>query len=122
MRFVSPRLHRVLDYATVAVFALSPTLIPLTGVAATVAYGLALVHLAVTLGTAFADGSRRPLPLPVHGALETVVGMALVALPLVVGWTGPARVFYLIVGAVILVASLVSQYRTDKRPPVGTAV
>src|SRR2546425_375421 len=76
MRFLSPQLHQVLDYVTIAAFALSPTLVPLSGVAAIVAYALAVVHLAVTVSTDFPGGSRRPLPLPAHGALEAVVSVA----------------------------------------------
>ena len=122
MRFLSPQLHQVLDYVTIAAFALSPTLVPLNGVAAIVAYALAVVHLAVTVSTDFPGGSRRPLPLPAHGALEAVVGIALLALPFLAGWTDRSRTFYLVLGAVILVVSLVSRYRTEKRSSVGAAV
>lgn len=114
MRFLSPQLHRVVDFVTVVLFAVSPALVPLVGLAAALAYALAVVHLAVTLGTAFPGASNRPLPLPAHGGLETVVGIALIALPFVAGWTGRSRDYYLAVGAIILVVSLVSQYRTPR--------
>lgn len=110
MRFVAPRLHRILDFVTIAAFALAPTVVPLSGGAAVVAYALAIVHLVVTLVTKFPGASNRPLPLKAHGALETIVGIALIVLPFAAGWTDRSRPFYLVAGAVILVVGAISHY------------
>jgi len=122
MRFLSPQLHKILDYVTIVAFALAPTIVPLGGLPAVIAYGLAVVHLAVTVATAFPGAAGRPLPLRAHGGLETVVGIALLALPFLAGWTDRARLFYVGAGAVILVVSLVSKYRVDQPSSVGAAV
>jgi hypothetical protein len=122
MRFVTSQQHRVLDFVTVAAFAVSPTFVPLVGFAAIVAYALAAVHLVVTLTTQFSATGRRPLSLRYHGMLEATVGVVLLALPFVAGWTGRARLFYLVAGAVILVVSVVSKYRLDQQASVGAAV
>jgi hypothetical protein len=119
MRFVSPQLHRALDFVTVVAFALAPTLVPLAGFAATLAYVLAAVHLTVTLTTEFAGTGRHPLPLQGHGILELIVGIALVALPFLAGWMGRERVFYLAAGAVILLVFMVSRYRVERQPSAG---
>ncbi|MGH9420557.1 MAG: hypothetical protein ACRD3J_11320 [Thermoanaerobaculia bacterium] len=113
MRFLNPQHHRVLDFVTVAAFGLAPTFLPLDGLAAIVAYALAAVHLVVTLTTQFSATGRRPLSLRYHGMIEATVGVVLLALPFVAGWTGRARLFYLVAGAVILVVSAVSKYRVD---------
>ncbi|HYK09206.1 MAG TPA: hypothetical protein VEV39_00215 [Gemmatimonadales bacterium] len=122
MRFVTPQLHRILDFVTVVAFALAPTIVPLAGFAAILAYALAVVHLAVTLSTEFAGTGRRPLPLSGHGALELMVGIALVVLPFLAGWMGRERAFYLAAGAVILVVFAVSQYRGERQASAGAAV
>ena len=122
MRFVSARLHKILDYVTIIAFALAPSVVPLAGLPAIVAYGLAIVHLAVTIATAFPATPGRPLPFRAHGGLETVVGIALLALPFLAGWNDRARIFYIVAGAVILAVSLVSRYRVDQPSSMGAAV
>jgi hypothetical protein len=122
MRFVTSQQHRVLDFVTVAAFAVAPTFVPLVGFAAIVAYALAAVRLVVTLSTQFSATGRKPLSLRYHGMLEATVGVVLVALPFVAGWTGRARLFYLVAGAVILVVSVVTKYRVDQQASVGAAV
>lgn len=110
MRFVTPRLHQILDFVTIAAFALAPTLVPLSGGAAVVAYALAIVHLMVTLVTMFPGTSNRLLPLKAHGTIETIVGIALIVLPFVAGWADRGRPFFLVAGGVILVVGAISRY------------
>ena len=120
MRFITPQVHRILDFVTVVAFALSPTLVPLTGLSATLAYALAVVHLLLTFATQFPGAAERPLPFKVHGVIETLVGPTLMFFPLAAGWSGRARAFYLIAGSVILIVSLVSRYQ-KAAPTSGSA-
>ena len=122
MRFVTPRLHYILDFATVAAFALAPTLVPLSGSGAVVAYLLAIVHLMVTLVTQFPGTGRRPLPLRAHGALEAIVGIALLGLPFAAGWVGRERLFYLVAGVVILAVGAMSRYDVDQHSSAAAGV
>ncbi|HKW39860.1 MAG TPA: hypothetical protein VJN39_01300 [Gemmatimonadales bacterium] len=101
MRLIAPTLHRVLDFITVAAFAVAPTLLHLTGVAALLAYALAVVHLTLTLLTRFPAGPARAVPFAWHRGIELVVGVALVLLALLAPWGGDARAFYLVAGLVI---------------------
>ena len=116
MRIISVGLHRGLDFVTVVAFALAPVVLALTGLAATLAYVLAVVHLALTLLTHFPEGARRPVPLLLHGAIEAVVGVALIVLPWVVGWQGAPRTFYVAAGVVILAVWVGTGYRTANPP------
>jgi len=50
-------MHGILDYLTVAIFALAPGVVGLTGVASIVSYALAIIHLAMTVAT------KAPLPI-----------------------------------------------------------
>ncbi len=111
MRVIAPGIHRVLDFVTVAGFALAPLVLGLAGFAATLAYVLAAVHLAVTLLTQFPGSAARPVPLALHGAIECVVGVALIVLPWLLGWSGTVRMFYVFAGVVILGVWLFSIYR-----------
>lgn len=70
MNTITPRVHGYLDYVTVVVFLLAPTLIGLTGIPAMLAYALAGIHLAMTLGTDFPLGIVKLIPIPIHGWIE----------------------------------------------------
>ena len=111
MRVIAAGLHRVLDFVTIAGFALAPSVLGLTGLAATISYVLAAVHLALTLLTQFPAGVRRPVSFVLHGVIEGLVGIVLLLLPWLVGWSGTARTFYTVAGVVILAVWALTAYR-----------
>ncbi len=111
MRLIAAATHRVLDFVTVAAFALAPSVLHVSGLAATLSYVLAAVHLGLTLLTQFPGAGARPVSLPLHGVIECIVGLALVVLPWVLSWSGMARTFYIAAGVVILAVWTFSQYR-----------
>lgn len=112
-----PTLHGVLDYATVGAFAALPTLAGLEGEPAQVCYGLAGVHLLLTLLTRFPMGVVKVLPLWLHGAIEFLVGPALIALPWVRHYDKDpvTRNVFVGAGAVIFVVWLLSSYKLQRR-------
>jgi hypothetical protein len=118
MGLITPAVHRVLDFVTVVAFALAPTLFHLSGRTAALAYGLAVVHLLITLATHFPGRGRYPVPFRAHGIVELLVGLALVAVPLVRHWTHGARIFYPAMGVAILLVWALSRY--GEPTPVAT--
>jgi hypothetical protein len=117
---VHAQAHRTLDFVTVVAFLLAPIALRLDGAAAYLSYTLAVVHLGLTLATAFPGDAPRPVPFAAHGAIEALVGAALLALPWIVGWTGAARWFYTVAGAVILLVWLITRYRAEPGMPRET--
>lgn len=111
LNLIPPSIHRALDLVTVAIFALAPIFLRLSGPPAMLSYALAVIHLVLTLATRFPDMRKRPIALKVHGMIELVVGVVLVALPWVLGWTETARTFYTVMGLIILVVWLLSKYQ-----------
>lgn len=110
MRILPAAQHRLLDFVTVALFALAPTVLHLAGPPMMLAYALAVIHLALTLVTRFAPGGSGLVPFKLHGMIELIVGVALVIVPFALGWIGMARTFYLVIGVVILIVWAVSDY------------
>jgi hypothetical protein len=112
MRFIDARIHGVLDIVVVFVFLLAPTVFGLGGSPAAIAYILAAVHLVMTLLTDFPMGIRKTIPFVVHGIVELIVGVFLVILPTIDGYApgSPARRFYTIIGATILVVWALTAY------------
>src|SRR5260221_3545523 len=101
MKILSPRIHGILDYAVVAAFLATPSVLNLSGTPALVAYVLAGVHLALTLGTAFPLGATKVIPLSIHGALELIVSVSLVPLPWILGLPSDVTVRHFYVVAMI---------------------
>lgn len=112
MRVLRPTVHGILDYVVVIAFALAPSLLGLSGVPATLSYALAVVHLLLTLVTAFPLGAVKLVPLPLHGAIELVVSIVLVAVPWLLQFSHDTlpRDFYVGAGAVIFVVWLMTDY------------
>jgi hypothetical protein len=115
MKILSASAHGALDYVTVIIFALAPTLFGLTGLAATLAYVLAAVHLLLTLVTAFPLGAAKMVPFHLHGMVELLVSIALALLGwLYFGLDGVNGVFYLLMGVVIFLVWLLTAYAAPK--------
>ncbi|MGH9166809.1 MAG: hypothetical protein ACRD02_03115 [Acidimicrobiia bacterium] len=113
MTVIGPRVHGYLDYLTVLVFLLAPSLLGLSGAAAVLAYLLAVVHLAMTLLTRFPMGFREVVPLALHGLVEVGVGVVLSLIGLL-AFGGEAQIFYMLVGLVIVLVWLLTDYRASR--------
>jgi hypothetical protein len=110
LKFLSDRMHGVLDYGVVVIFALAPGLLGIAGLAALLCYALAVIHLLMTALTDMPLGIVKVLPIRLHGTIELIVGLALI----VVAWTIPALVsgqlFFTLMGAIIFFVWVSSNY------------
>ncbi|MDQ3565632.1 MAG: hypothetical protein M3436_16440 [Pseudomonadota bacterium] len=119
MKILNPHTHGYLDYVTVILFLVAPTVLGLTGIPAMLAYTLAIIHLVMTLVTDFPLGVVPFIPFTIHGWVERVVGPVLIIVPFVLGFSSDlaARNFYVAIGVVIVLVGLVTDY---KRTETGT--
>jgi hypothetical protein len=111
MKIINDTNHGILDYVTVALFALAPSLFGFSGIAALISYALAAVHLTMTLLTDMPLGVIKIIPMKLHAIVEMLVGPVLIigalALPaLFAGGQG----FFVAVGIVICAVWLLSHY------------
>lgn len=113
MKILSPRIYGYLDYAVVVWFLAAPTLFGLTGIAANISYALAIIHLGLTVLTAFPLGVIKVIPLQSHGVIEFVVSFALIVLPWVLEFASvaSARNFYIASGIGIFIVWLITRYQ-----------
>lgn len=88
MKIISDTANGILDYLTVAIFVLAPSILGLTGFAALVSYALAAIHLAMTLLTDMPLGAIKIIPMR-HALIEMLAGsvllVAALALPTIFG-------------------------------------
>ncbi len=114
MKFLSPRVHGVLDYLLAALFLVVPFWLDFTSPLARslcFVYGGAL--LAVSLLTRYPLGVLRVIPFPVHGGLEFIASLALIASPWLAGFEGvfPARNFFVATGVALFAVWLTTDYK-----------
>jgi hypothetical protein len=110
-------MHGMLDYLTVVIFALAPSLIGLTDLAALASYALAVIHLGMTLITRMPLGVVKLIPMKLHAIVERMVGpVLLVGGLLVPGLPTVSRTFFVVMGLVIFAVWLLSSYgQLDER-------
>ena len=116
MRSLHRRVHGVRDCVTVAILLLGPLLFGLGGSPAAIAYSLAAIHLLMTLLTRYPLGIWKTIPFVVHGIVELIVGIFLLILPTIQGYApgSPARRFYMVVGAMILIVWALTRYAPEE--------
>jgi hypothetical protein len=112
MKIISPTYHGYLDFATVIIFLSAPTLFDLDGLPATLAYGLAIIHLAMTLATDFPFGIKKIILFTHHGWIERLVGPLLVVIPFIFSFSNEvaARNFYIFIGIIIIIVGVLTDY------------
>jgi hypothetical protein len=113
MKFISPKIHGLIDYLSVVFLLISPTLFGFTGVVALFTYALGAVHLLLTILTNYPLGIVRVIPVTVHASIELLVGVALIILAytLFADNAEGSKLYYIIFGTVILLTWLVTDYR-----------
>jgi hypothetical protein len=118
MKFLSPRVHGTIDYLFVALFLLAPAIFRFSGLPATLATGIAVAHLTLSLCTAYPLGLVKGVPLPAHGWFELIAGTGVVLSPWIFSFSemASARNFFLVAGSSLLVTWLVSDYLAERLP------
>jgi hypothetical protein len=118
VKVVGIHFHGYLDFLIVAAFFAAPTLGHLSGLAASISYGLAITQLALALVTDFPLGVYKLVPTTLHSALELVVAVTLIGLPWILGDAadGAASNFYIGAGGGLLVVWLLTDYHTLDQP------
>jgi len=117
---LNPRAHGYIDYAVVLTLLLIPTALGFSQTPAVICYVLAAVHLTMTLITAFPLGVVGVIPFPVHGAIEAVMAVALVAMPWLAGFEqeAAARNFFMISAGALALTWMLTDYKAAQAAPI----
>ena len=109
---MSSRTHGILDYITVLVLLISPTLLELQSSVATFTYGLAFIHLILTFFTNFEAGVIKLVSFKIHGTIEIVVSIALIGIAIWfrISHDNVSFYFYLIFSVVLFVLWVATDY------------
>jgi hypothetical protein len=115
---IPPLVHGILDYPLAAVLIVLPLVLDFDDAAAKwIAFGLGIGAAVLAVGTAWRTGIVRVIPPLLHGYTDITVTVALIVLPFIIGFEShtTALVFYLIVGAAGLLATLATRFEPRMR-------
>ena len=117
MKKLSPRVHGILDYFTVLFLLLSPSLFDMQTPGSVFTYVLAIVHLVLTLLTDFPAGVFKVVPLKIHGLIEIIVSIALIAVAVWFRSSGDnvSFYYYLIFAVILFIVWATSEYKSGLR-------
>ncbi|MEE4190394.1 MAG: hypothetical protein V2I66_02385 [Halieaceae bacterium] len=118
MKFLTPTLHGLGDYAAAFVLIIAPFLLDLAQQSViahwfSVAGGVGLVLY--SLLTDYHFSIARMLPFDVHLLLDGFAAAALLGLPFVLGLEGIAQLYFLVMGGGVILVVAVSQRDTPAR-------
>lgn len=118
---LSPRVHGFLDYGAIALLLLAPMIFGFGGTPAMILRVLAVAYLAMVLLTAYPLGVLKVIPFTVHGYVEAVVSIFLIAAPFVFGFSqmDDARNFFLVAGIALVGVFLLTNYKAAEAPGQG---
>lgn len=111
IRFLTPAVHGLLDYAAAAALVVLPFLLKL-GDTAPLALWLSVIGgiglIAYSLATDYAFGVFRIVSFRGHLLLDLLAAVAFAAAPFVFGWSGLTLGYYLVMATGVLIVVAVS--------------
>ncbi|MDJ0710755.1 MAG: hypothetical protein QNJ14_10205 [Woeseiaceae bacterium] len=116
LRFISPRIHGILDYAAAVGLIVLPFILSLADTSMlahwlSVAAGFGLI--AYSLATDYAFGATGLLPFGVHLAFDLAAALVFALAPFVFGWSGLVLGYYLAMAAGVLLVVAASDTSSD---------
>lgn len=122
MRFISLRVHGILDYAVAAALVGAPLLLDfaatsLAAAAISIASGIGLTIYSLLTG--YSAGIRDLIPWRVHLMLDAGAATALLVAPFVFGFGGVPRGFFVTVAVAVLAVVATSKLESDLAHQAG---
>ncbi len=113
MKIISSKVHGILDYLTVIFLFAAPTLFKMDGTLCTFTYALAGIHLLLTALTNFEPGIFKVIPFKIHGLIELIVAVVLIAVAFWFNSNGSklGLYFYLGLAIVILIVFFLTDFK-----------
>ena len=112
-RSIGSLVHGMIDYLLVIILVIGPGVSGFRGRQAMLCYGLAALHLLLTIFTRYPLGISKHVRFPIHGALEFLVGALMLVGPWLAGFERGvlSRNFFMAIGALILLIWFLTDYR-----------
>ncbi|WP_428327554.1 hypothetical protein [Mucilaginibacter sp.] len=114
MKFITPKIHGIIDLLVVVFLLASPIIFGFTGLLAVFTYALGIIHLLMTVLTDFNLGAVKLIPFSIHEAVEFTVAVAVIILAYTLfNNNADGKLFYVIFGNCLLLTWLVTDYKGE---------
>jgi hypothetical protein len=115
MKLLNPKTHGYIDYLAVMVFFLAPSVFGFSEQPTKISYAIGILHLMLTLATAFPLGIIKAIPFTVHGWIEFAMSLFLIALPWMADFTldQSAQRFFVAFGLAYFGLWVVTDYKAE---------
>lgn len=114
---ISPGVHGILDYVLGVTLVAAPFVLGFdSDTATTVCVVAGVAELGVAMSTAWSRGLIKLIPPAVHGVIDYIFVIALIAAPFIFGFTddGTAKAFFVIVGVGGLALVAATRFVSDE--------
>ena len=120
MKFMSPKVHGIIDILVVVFLLASPIIFGFTGILAVFTYALGAAHFLLTVFTDSTMGLAKIIPVSIHELVEFVVAVAVIVLAYTLfDNNADGKLFYVIFGNCLLLTWLVTDYRGDSKHSIA---
>ena len=112
---INSKTHGFIDFGVVLFLLFSPTIFSLPHLTSQFTYALAIIHLLLTIFTKFEVGIIKIIPFRVHGTIELIVSIALIAVAFYLQNSegDVARNFYLSFAVAVFLTWALTDYKTN---------
>ena len=115
MKCITPKAHVAIDYLSVVIFTLAPTVLDMETFAMYLSYTLASVHFLVTILTDMPYSLFKVIPYNIHGVIELIVGPSLIILSLSCKeQLNDNYLFFTFVGIFLIMLWALTHYKEEK--------
>lgn len=113
MKPITPTVHTIVDVLFCIAMALAPSLLGFSGLPATLCYGIAIGYFVFAMITNTPASPIKLIPFKVHGIVEIIAGVGLIAAPWLFRFEENERARWLFVGAgiVTFIVFMLTQWR-----------
>lgn len=114
MKLLSPQIHGMVDYLLGVLFIVAPFWLNFVSpLAQIISLAVGASVLLLSLLTRYPLGVLRVIPFTVHGAIEFIAAIALIAMPWLAGFDGvpPARNFFVGAGVALFAVWMTTDYK-----------
>ena len=116
MKFLTPKLHGLGDYAAAAALIVGPFVLQIADQSVfahwfSVAGGVGLI--VYSLLTDYTFSAANVIPFKTHLLLDSAAGVAFILLPLLLGLDGIARIYFFVMGVGVLVVVAVTNAQSE---------
>lgn len=115
MKLISPYVHSWLDYLTMISLLIIPLTLKMNHRPEFLLIAFALFQFILAVITRYPLGATRQLPFSVHGVIELVSGVGLIAAPWLLDFTRMTveRDFYLVLGGFLVLLWVLTDFHGD---------